>query len=1063
MECWGWVVLCLLLATTTIGSSTLVDDSRTSAAAAELPIQTSCEVDRAEVVYPSIVTARKSGAWSKGTTRKPPPTLEVQLSWRGRQRLLTLFQNDVAAGGMVMVYEEGEGEGRRGVPDNDTVVVETGGESCYYEGYLKGEGASYAAVSACDGLAGYIQTDVELLFIEAAPAEREGGRGWNSRPHVLYACAQSGPISAGNATDTGEGLPAPTADPRPRRRRRSTGRKRYLEVMVVVDHTLVNMHGKGRIKNYILTLMNIVNSVYQHHTLGVNLRVVVTEILLLKPEEQKQVLVTRDAYRTVQQFCQWMAHRVHYAQNVKHDIAVYLTREKMGPAGYAPITGLCHPHRSCAAVTDEGFTSGFIIAHEMAHVFGLFHDGHGNHCSGRQYQSAIMAPLVEAKLNRFWWSECSKQRMQHVINYLYCLNDEPDMARDVNHYQLDSGPQLPKDMGKHWSLDFQCRLEFGDRFGLCASFPSDQCHMLWCSDRSSPHHCRTKRGPPAPGTSCGRDRECRNYRCTYVGREKPVDGKWSSWSAWEPCSADCSVGITRRHRSCTNPSPAYGGKECEGESEGWDTCVAKECETYYDSREAHCAVWNDMNIRRGRHDWKSYPAKKESDRCKQTCISSQTKEVVTIDVEVSDGTPCDYDHPTNICFMGKCLAVGCDGVQNSTKDYDSCGVCGGDDSQCKNVSGVFNRAPATGDEYETIIFLPKGARNIHIERKGSTNHFIALKDADYGTYPLNGNKRQESSRQFILAGARVNYRNKPGSQTIATSGPVHANLEVMLYPNKDERKATVSYSYSISKDDYTLEKRKYQWRFKEWSECSVTCGEGVTTILHACHDKDTGDRVENDMCQYLDPPRKDEAACSREPCSQRRYMWAMTNDWSECSAEGCGQEGVERQGYECQLYFMNNDTYSVVDLHLCDQSIVPDDETRPCHSPPCPQLNWTIGAWSECSVSCGKGRQTRSVHCGDPDTDSDDIYCKDLPPALSRSCKKKRCKGSANGSQCRDKYSFCARANGLSLKCRSARFKEICCRSCRRERNAARTRSPKLSEWDKYRRRQRSRRRRRRY
>ena len=36
--------------------------------------------------------------------------------------------------------------------------------------------------------------------------------------------------------------------------------------------------------------------------------------------------------------------------------------------GYAPITGMCDPARSCAVVKDEGFTSAFIIAHEVAHV-----------------------------------------------------------------------------------------------------------------------------------------------------------------------------------------------------------------------------------------------------------------------------------------------------------------------------------------------------------------------------------------------------------------------------------------------------------------------------------------------------------------------------------------------------------------------------------------------------------------------------------------------------------------------------------------------------------------------
>ncbi|KAL8558849.1 hypothetical protein ACOMHN_031778 [Nucella lapillus] len=1010
----------------------------------ELPIQPSCPVEHAEIVHPRISHARKLG------TLEPPPTFRVRLTWRGRQRVMTLFQSDVTAGKMVTSYED---------YDDNSTVVDTGRERCYYQGFVRKESASYAALSACYGLAGYIQTDDELLFIEPTSFPRKGlFSQWNRHPHIIYTCQQLPPSSA-NFTDTGEPLAVPQADSRPRRRRRSVGKKRYLEVLLALDHTVVNMHGPERVKDYALTLMNVANAVYQHHTLGVNLRVVVTQILLLKEEDQKQVLVKRDAYRTVQQFCQWMTYHQPYVSDVKHDIAVLLTREKMGPAGYAPITGLCNPSRSCAAITDEGFTSGFIIAHEMAHVFGLFHDGHRNPCTGPRYASAIMAPLVEAKLNHFWWSECSKQRMQQVINYLHCLNDEPDLAADVDHYDLDSGPKLPSDMGRHWSLDFQCGLEFGDEFGLCGTFPSDQCHMLWCSLRSNPHLCRTKRGPPAPGTKCGPDRECRNFRCSYVGGEKAVDGNWSAWSEWEPCSTNCGVGISRRSRHCSNPRPAYEGKECEGEMSSWDTCVGEKCDgVVYDSREAHCDVWNDMNIRRGYHDWLPYPAKRESERCKQTCISSQTKEVVTIDVEVSDGTPCDYDNPSNICFLGKCLTVGCDGVQNSSKNFDSCGVCGGDNSQCKNVSGLFQRVPAAVEEYEPVVFLPKGARNVQIVKKGRTKHFIALKQADYGTYPLNGKKRQERSREFILAGAHVKYAVKPGLQTISTRGPLHVNLEVMLYPNKDTREASVSYDYTIHKDDHTLEKRKYQWRFKEWSDCSVTCDEGVTMIVHACYDKDTGEQVADDKCQYLDPPRKDEAPCIREPCSQSKYIWAMTNDWNECSAEGCGEEGKETQGYECQLNFMNNDTYLNVALDLCDVDTTPH-ETRNCTTPPCQRLDWTIADWSECSVTCGKGRQSRRVYCGDPDTDSDDILCKDAPPPLSRPCKQKRCRNSGKDeASCRDTYSFCAIARGLSLKCRSPRFEQICCRSCRRQQKSAR--SPRMSDLARYRRRLRRRRRR---
>lgn len=54
----------------------------------------------------------------------------------------------------------------------------------------------------------------------------------------------------------------------------------------------------------------------------------------------------------------------------RHDVAVWLTRLDIGgPSGYAPVSGACDPARSCALNRDEGLTSAFIIAHEVAHMF----------------------------------------------------------------------------------------------------------------------------------------------------------------------------------------------------------------------------------------------------------------------------------------------------------------------------------------------------------------------------------------------------------------------------------------------------------------------------------------------------------------------------------------------------------------------------------------------------------------------------------------------------------------------------------------------------------------------
>lgn len=52
-----------------------------------------------------------------------------------------------------------------------------------------------------------------------------------------------------------------------------------------------------------------------------------------------------------------------------------------------------------------------------------------------------------------------------------------------------------------------------------------------------------------------------------------VDGGLSSWSSWSPCTKTCNAtAFTKRERTCTNPSPKYGGRPCVG-----SLTEAKEC------------------------------------------------------------------------------------------------------------------------------------------------------------------------------------------------------------------------------------------------------------------------------------------------------------------------------------------------------------------------------------------------------------------------------------------------------------------------------------------------------
>ncbi|XP_019643716.1 PREDICTED: coadhesin-like [Branchiostoma belcheri] len=56
-----------------------------------------------------------------------------------------------------------------------------------------------------------------------------------------------------------------------------------------------------------------------------------------------------------------------------------------------------------------------------------------------------------------------------------------------------------------------------------------------------------------------------------------VDGGWSSWGGWSSCSVTCGSGSQSRHRTCTNPAPAYGGANCAGSAQETRQCNAGSC------------------------------------------------------------------------------------------------------------------------------------------------------------------------------------------------------------------------------------------------------------------------------------------------------------------------------------------------------------------------------------------------------------------------------------------------------------------------------------------------------
>ncbi|XP_061191017.1 coadhesin-like [Saccostrea echinata] len=57
----------------------------------------------------------------------------------------------------------------------------------------------------------------------------------------------------------------------------------------------------------------------------------------------------------------------------------------------------------------------------------------------------------------------------------------------------------------------------------------------------------------------------------------PVDGGWSSWSNVSQCSSSCGQGVQTRSRTCSSPSPGFGGQQCSGNSKESKICNLRTC------------------------------------------------------------------------------------------------------------------------------------------------------------------------------------------------------------------------------------------------------------------------------------------------------------------------------------------------------------------------------------------------------------------------------------------------------------------------------------------------------
>ncbi|XP_027438019.1 ADAMTS-like protein 4 isoform X3 [Zalophus californianus] len=336
-----------------------------------------------------------------------------------------------------------------------------------------------------------------------------------------------------------------------------------------------------------------------------------------------------------------------------------------------------------------------------------------------------------------------------------------------------------------------------------------------------------------------------------------------------------------------------------------------------------------------------------SQRCELNCRPRGFRFYVRHTEKVQDGTLCQPG-ALDICVAGRCLSPGCDGILGSGRRPDGCGVCGGDDSTCRLVSGnLTDRGGPLG--YQKILSIPAGASQLQIAQLRPSSNYLALRGPG-GQSIINGNWAVDPPGSYSASGTVFLY-NRPSreegkGESLSARGPTTQPVDV--YVIFQEENPGIFYQYVISSLPPNLESTTAEPHLPQLQPEILRVEPPPASMPRPARTPGTLQRQVR-IPQMHAPPHP------------RTSLGSPTGYWkrvghSECSAS-CGK-GVWRPIFLC----ISRESGEELDEHSCAVGARPPAPLEPCHGPPCPPY-WEAGEWTSCSRSCGPGAQHRPLLC----------------------------------------------------------------------------------------------------
>ncbi|KAM4749448.1 thrombospondin type-1 domain-containing protein 4 [Rhinophrynus dorsalis] len=376
-------------------------------------------------------------------------------------------------------------------------------------------------------------------------------------------------------------------------------------------------------------------------------------------------------------------------------------------------------------------------------------------------------------------------------------------------------------------------------------------------------------------------------------------------------------------------------------------------------REVQCSSYNNKPFMGRLYEWEPFAEEKGTLKCELTCRAMGYRFYVRQAEKVIDGTPCDHNG-TAICVSGQCKNIGCDDFLGSDKVVDKCGVCGGDNTACKVVSGVFKHV-LTKVGYHKVVEIPEGATKINVTEMAKSNNYLALRSRS-GRSIINGNWAIDRPGIYEGGGTMFTYKrpneiSSTAGESFLAEGPTNEVLDV--YMIHQQPNPGIHYEYVIPAVNAISPQlpphRRPVEPFNDQLEETDTSNPTGNRDAFSETDTPTGSFPGRQPGRYPSHQTDNQVLPIQPPRRNRDFNWKQIGS-TECSAT-CGK-GSRYPVFSC----VNRNTHEEVADVFCDSSAKPSPEEEPCNILPCPAF-WDIGEWSECSKTCGLGMQHRQILC----------------------------------------------------------------------------------------------------